>query len=357
MKRILQISMTKIIGGIESFQRNLFSHIDRAEYPFDFVTTYQDAALIPTVEALGGRVHHLPPQKTVIPYCIALYRLLKRENYHAVHIHKNSCANPMAIFVSRLAGVKQIIVHSHSTAAIGGRHLHIFHYLFRPLVRRIATVRLACSQEAGRWLFGKNCDFTVIKNGIDTVRFSYNDENRRKYREELNLEGKLVIGHVGNFIHAKNHGFMIEIMAEVLKKQPDAVLMLVGRGDGRPAIEAYARQKGIADQVIFMGARNDVAELYSAMDVFLFPSLFEGLPIAGVEAQCADLPCLFSEGVSLQTILTDKAQRIPLDKGAAYWAEKVLECKDGSRGDVTEVLWEKGFDAGITAAFMEKVYG
>ncbi len=356
MKRILHLSMTGDIGGIASFQRNLFSHIDRAEYPFDFVTTYKNAALIPTVEALGGRVHHLPPQKTVIPYCIALYKLLKRENYHAVHIHKNSCANPMAIFVSWFAGIKNIIVHSHNTAAIGGRHLHIFHYLFRPLVRKIATVKLACSNEAGKWLFGKNCAFTEVKNGIDTEKFSFDQETRKTYRKELGVEEKFVIGHVGNYIPQKNHPFMIDIIAEILKKQPNSILMLVGGGDGMSAVQAYAKEKGVFDNVMFMGARMDAAQLYSAMDVFLFPSLHEGLPIAGVEAQCADLPCLISDAVSPEILLTDKALALPLDAGAACWADKILECQNDNRRDVTNCLRESGYDAGITAAFMEKVY-
>lgn len=361
-KKILHLSMTKSIGGIASFQKNLFDHIDRDSYTFEFVTTYRDAALISYFEEHGVKVHRLPPQKRVIKYCRALYRLLKQENYDAVHIHKNSCANPMAFVVCAKAGVLKIIAHSHNTASVGGRLADLFHYVFRPLVRRLSHVRLACSEQAADWLYGKkhtkDYPAEIIKNGIEIARFTYNIEIRDETRREFGWEDRIVFGHVGNYIPQKNHSFMIDVLAETLKSDPRVVLALIGRGDAMKDVKAYAEQKGVSDSVFFLGSRKDVERFYQAMDLFLFPSIHEGLPIAGVEAQAADLPCLFSDAITDEILLTDRAVVMPLSSDAASWAERALAlaAAGAERKDVSDILNAAGYDAVNTAKRMEKVY-
>lgn len=326
------------------------------------MTTYPDSALIPFLKENHGKVHSLPPQKTVLPYCLSLYKLLKTEKYDAVHIHKNSCANPMAFMVCRLAGVKKIIAHSHNTASVGGKFADIFHFLFRPLVRKLSNVKLACSPEAAMWLYGKrycenNDTVQIIKNGIDTELFSYNEKVRREVREKFGWKNQLVLGHVGNFIPQKNHDFMIDILSEVVKTEKNARLLFLGRGEAIDSVRKYAEKKGVSEYVEFMGSRTDTARFYQAMDMFLFPSLHEGLPIAGVEAQAADLPCLFSDAVTSEIMITDRAVSMPLEAGAAEWAKKSIAlAKTYGRKKVSEKIIASGYDAADMGKRMERIY-
>ncbi len=361
-KKILHLSLTKSIGGIASFQRNLFNNTDGSAVSFEFVTTYKDGALIPFFTENNVKIHCLPPQKTVLPYCLSLYKLLKTENYDAVHMHKNSCANPMAFIICRIAGVKRIIAHSHNTASVGGRAADIFHFVFRPLVRKISNVKLACSEDAAVWLYGgkyvkNNNEIQIIKNGIDTALFSYSEKVRNKVRAEFGWENKLVLGHVGNFIPQKNHYFMVDIISEVIKSEENAVMLFLGRGDAMESVREYAVKKGVSEHIEFMGSRADIARFYQAMDLFLFPSFHEGLPIAGVEAQTADLPCLFSDAVTSEIMITDRAVSMPLDSGAAKWAEKaILLAKTYGRKNVADKIIESGYDAADMGKRMERIY-
>ena len=359
--RILHFSLTATLGGIETFQRNLFSKINKDEFEFEFVTTYSDAAVIPSLEEMGGKIHYLPPQKTIIPYCIKLYKLMKNGNYDAVHIHKNSCANPMVFIMAKLAGIKKIIAHSHNTSSINGGIVNAPHYLFRPLVRKISHTKIACSPEAAQWLFGKKyvIDNAVpfIKNGIDINKFSYNEETRKQMREELSFGEELIIGHIGNFIPQKNHYFMVDIMAEVIKILPDAKLLFIGRGEESKKVLQYAKEKGTLDNIIFMGSRSDVDKLYQAMDVFLFPSLHEGLPIAGVEAQTAGLLCYFSDAISKEIILTDNVIQLSLGMSGKEWAEIIAsKSKTFKRQNTSKTIIDAGYSIDSTAIIMEEIY-
>ena len=361
-KKILHLSLTKSIGGIASFQRNLFNNIDRSTILFEFVTTYPDSALIPFLEENNVKIHRLPPQKTVLPYCWSLYKLLKTEKYDAVHIHKNSCANPMAFIICYIAGVKRIIAHSHNTASVGGKAADIFHFLFRPLVRKISNIKLACSQEAAMWLYGekyfKNNDtIQIIKNGIDTDLFSYNENVRNEVRAEFGWDNKLVLGHVGNFIPQKNHYFMVDIISEAIKSEENTIILFFGRGDAMESVREYAIKKGVSEHIEFMGSRNDIARFYQAMDLFLFPSFHEGLPIAGVEAQTADLPCLFSDAITSEIMITDRAVSMPLDLGTAEWAKKSISlAKTHERNNVSDKITASGYDAADMGKRMGRIY-
>ena len=358
----MHLSLTKSIGGIASFQRNLFKSTDRKAISFEFATTYPNSALIPFLEENHVKIHRLPPQKTVLPYCSALYKLLKTEQYDAVHIHKNSCANPMAFVVCRLAGVKQIIAHSHNTASVGGKGADLFHFFFRPLVRNLSDRKLACSEEAAVWLYGKKYCKThdavrIIKNGIDVRLFSYDEKVRKEVRTEFGWEDQLILGHVGNFIPQKNHYFMVDILSEAVKIEKNTKLVFFGRGEAMDRVREYAVKKGVSERIEFMGSRSDIARFYQAMDLFLFPSFHEGLPIAGIEAQAADLPCLFSDAVTNEILITDRAVSMPLDSGALEWAKKAVSlAKTYGRKNVSDKITASGYDAAEMGKQMEQIY-
>lgn len=358
MKRVLHIQMTKSMGGIATVQKNLHTYIDREKYSFDFVTTYSDSALIPYAESLGARVFVLPPQKTVILYCIALYKLLKKENYDIIHIHKNSTANPMACIVAKLAGAKKIIMHSHNTGAISGKYADISHYIFRPLIRRIADKKVACSHEAGEWMFKNDSDVNVIYNGIDIEKYSFNPQIREDVREKISLSDKFVIGHVGNFILQKNHRFMIDVLERLIRIRPETVLLFIGRGPLMEDIKQYAESKNVSEHVRFMGTRDDVAQLYQAMDVFLFPSSYEGFGIAAVEAQSAGVPCVFSDVIIKDIIVIEKAVSLSLKTSVDEWAKTIIEIsKEPQREENSIKMINSKFSAKQMAREMEKIYG
>lgn len=355
--KVLHISLSKSIGGIAAFQKNLYSAMGRGSVEFSFVTTYPDAALKSYWTEQGAKVYLLPPQKTVFAYCAALYRLIRREGFDVAHIHKNSCANPMAFVVCKLAGVKKIIAHAHNTHAVGGAVANLVHYLFRPLVRKLAHVRLACAPEAGEWLFGKAYTATVVKNGIDTGCFAFDPQVRQAVREENRWQNRLVIGHVGNFFPAKNHVFMVDVIREAVKLDPKVLLVLVGQGADLPAVKACAKQAGVEEHIAFLGMRSDTHRLYQAMDVFLFPSLHEGLPIAGIEAQTAGLPCLFSDAITRDLAMGEGVVFKSLADSAASWAAQLLSMANTTaREKGRQAVLARGYDMGETAGFMEKLY-
>jgi len=232
-----------------------------------------------------------------------------------------------------------------------------FHFLFRPLVRKISTVHLACSKPAAAWLYGEPNDAVIVQNGIDLAKFAFDEEKRRQMRAELGVGDSLLFGHVGNFIAPKNHRFMIEIMAQVVKTEPTAKLLFAGRGDLMDEMKHYAKQCGVENNILFLGSRPDVDKLYQAMDALLFPSLHEGLPIAGLEAQAAGLPCLFSDGVTDEILVTDDARIYPLRNTAAQWAEQLIQmAKDGKRPQTAEAIARAGFDARQSTQTVENIY-
>ena len=361
-RKVLHLTLRSTIGGIESFQKNLFDNVGKDAASFEFVTVRPDCRLIDYFENNGGKVHILPQEKTVLPYCKALFKIMKENKYDAVHIHKNSCANPMAFIIARMAKVPMIIAHAHNTASVGGKIADFVHHLFRPLVRHLSDVKLACSKEAGEWIFGRKYarahDIPIVKNGIDINRFSFNKAVRDEVRSEYGWTDKTVFGHVGNFIPQKNHKFMVDITSEALKLNKDVITVFFGGGSAMEDIKKYAEEKSVKDNIVFMGPRADIHRFYQSMDLFLFPSIHEGLPIAGIEAQTADLPCLFSDAISPEITLTDRANSMSLEKSATAWAEKALElCENSNRNNVSDKITSCGFNAENTGKHMEKIYG
>ncbi len=356
VKKILHICITENFGGIESFQKSLFLNIDREKYHFDFIAISRNSSLIDFFKENGSEVYVLPSCKRIIGYCRAFYKIIKDGKYDVVHFHKNSCANSIGIFIAHFAGVKKIITHAHNTSSISGGVVNLFHHLFKPFVNRWSHIKLACSPEAGKWIFSDD-NFELIKNGIDIDKFKYNALIREETRNSLGLRDNFIIGHVGNFIPQKNHKFMVDIISEVVKFKENAVLMLVGRGDLMEETKKYAIEKGVIDNVRFLGSRTDAHNLYQAMDMFLFPSFHEGLPIAGVEAQTSGLPCFFSDAISDTIVLSDTVTYMSLELSAKEWAEKIIDVTaDFERKDISGIISDAGYDVKKTARRIEEIY-
>ena len=269
-------------GGVESVVMNYYRNIDRNKIQFHFLCD-EDSTDIPyeEIEKLGGKVIVIPPYQKLFKYQKELYRIFKENNYKIVHSHINALS-VFPLRIAKKAGVPIRIAHSHSTSNKKEWKKNILKMILRPLSKLYANNYFACTEYAGKWLFGKKIverkELNVINNAIDLKKFEFNENTRKALREELGIkEDILIIGHVGRFMKQKNHEFLIDVFEKAIKKENDIYLILVGQGPLEDKIKELAKEKGIEDKILFLGQRNDVNKLYQAMDIFVLPSLYEGL--------------------------------------------------------------------------------
>ena len=358
MIRVLQMIGSLNVGGSQTMILNIYRNIDRTKMQFDFVLDHpNETYFAEDVKALGAKIYTMPG------FNGSNAAEIKRDwnnffymhpEYKVLHSHVRSYAS-LYLPVAKKHGVKTII-HSHSTSNGTGAMAMAKNALQYPLKKQ-ADILMACSTEAGRWLYGEKAmqsdKYVFMPNGVDLERFSYNAEARKRLRKELGLEGKFVVGHVGRFMADKNHGFLVEAFAKLHEQEPNSTLLLVGEGALQLQTAQKAVQLGVAEDVIMTGNRNDVAELLSAMDVFAFPSIREGLPVTLIEAQAAGLPCLISENVSPDVDVSKLAKRLPID-APERWAEEML--KKQERMDVKTDIIKAGFDVKDSAKKMQELY-
>ena len=269
-------------GGVESVVMNYYRNIDRNRIQFHFLCD-EDSTDIPyeEIEKLGGKVIVIPPYQKLFKYQKELYRIFKENNYKIIHSHINA----LSVFPLRIAKKAKIpvrIAHSHSTSNKKEWKKNILKMILRPFSKLYANNYFACTEYAGKWLFGKKVverkELNVINNAIDLKKFEFNENTREDLRKELGIkEDVLVIGHVGRFMKQKNHEFLIDVFEKAIKQDDNIYLILVGQGPLEDKIKEMAKEKGIENKILFLGQRNDVNKLYQAMDIFVLPSLYEGL--------------------------------------------------------------------------------
>lgn len=300
-----------------------------------------------------------PYYKNPLAFTREINQVIRKNHYRIVPSNMNTLS-AFPLFAAWLAGVPVRILHNHSTSSPGETKRNIMKYILRPFARLFANRYLACSQLAAVWMYGKDLadsgKVTVINNAIDLSKYAFHQEKRKTLRKALGLGDKFVIGHVGRFVFPKNHVFLLDAFAAALKKKPHMVLLLIGDGQLRPKMEEKAQQLGIGAQVIFLGLRSDVQDLYNAMDLFVLPSHYEGLPVVGVEAQANGLSCLFSTAVTRETKLTKNAVFFDLSQGAERWAEKIVSCTGERNMEVEQEMREAGFDIDASALKLEHMY-
>ena len=328
--RVAQIIGKWIGGGVEAVVMNYYRHIDRSKIQFDFICD-EDSTNIPyeEIESLGGKVILIPPYQKVFKYHKALKKALKEENYKIVHSHINTLS-VFSLFAAKCAGVPVRIAHSHSTTNKKEKKKNLLKQILRPFSKVFATDYMCCSELAGRWLFGnKEYDkgnVYLLNNAIDLDKFKYDEKIRNEKRKEFNIDDDtLVIGHVGRFVEQKNHRFLIDIFNEVHKEKENSILMLVGQGPLMEEIKEKVKILGLEKNVMFLGQRNDTNELYQAMDLFLFPSLYEGLGMVVIEAQCSNLPCIVSNEVPEIVKNNDNVFFINLEENKYFWKKEIYK--------------------------------
>lgn len=355
--RVLQVVTNMDRGGLETMLMNYYRHIDRTKVQFDFLTHRQErAAYDDEIEALGGRIYRLP---RLVPwsksYLSELNRLFdEHPEYKIIHVHQD-CLSSVILKAAAKHDVPVRIAHSHSANQDKNIKYPIKLWYKRKIPRH-ATHLFACGKEAGDWMFS-GAPYQIVNNAIDAAAYTYDADKRGELRRQLGLADELVIGHVGNYTQPKNHPFLLEIFTALLKKEPNAVLLLVGGGEEMSQIREKARKLGIAEHVHFLGVRSDVADLMQAMDVFVFPSLYEGLPVTMVEAQAAGLPCIISDKVPSECILTEGLVDImTLSASPEAWAEKILAKRAIPRTDHRAEIAAHGFDITTEAVKLQEFY-
>ncbi len=331
--RVLQIIGFVCGGGVEAVIMNYYRNIDRNKIQFDFVIDgYEKTALDNEILSLGGKVYKVEPYtKNPLKNIYQIYRVIKDNNYQIVHSNMNTLS-VFSLFAAWLAGAKVRILHNHSTAVKSEKLRSAMKYILRPFAPVFANRYMACSKLAGEWMYGKknmqSGEVKVLNNAIDVDAFAYNENLRKKLRQDLNIdEDTLVIGHVGRFMYQKNHDFLIDIFNEIHKQKSNSLLLLIGDGPLRQSTEEKVKNYNLQDSVNFLGLRKDVKDLYNAMDVFVLPSWYEGLPVVSVEAQANGLPCFVSDKVSKECYLSSSMHFISLDKNADIWSKEILNSK------------------------------
>ncbi len=347
MKRILVYGMTSNRGGIESYLMNYFRRLVLKGIVFDFVTDYQEIAYKEEIEELGGKVYFIPNRRDGLLKHMKSLRniLLEHEEYKSVYFNILSASEVFTVLSAvGVKGVKRI-VHSHNNSVKTiGRHK-----VLRPLLTKISDVKLACSDEAAEFMFGSKSfrchEVKIIFNAIDVGKYQFDSKIRREVRDSLKLtENTFVVGHVGRMCHQKNSLFLLKIFNHIYKQNNNAVLLYVGDGEDREKVENAIEQYEIKENVLLLGMRNDVNELMQAMDVFLLPSRFEGLPVVLIEAQAAGLQCICSDRFTKKSDITGNVQFISLDKNVDYWTEAVMDRCEIERKDTTDMITKSGFN-------------
>lgn len=327
MIRILQCVNNMHRAGLETMLMNYYRHIDRTQVQFDFLTHRPDKSdYDDEILSLGGKVYYAPrlfPQNYPLYNNYMKHFFEEHPEYRIVHSHIDSMSY-LPLLAARKAGVPVRIAHSHNTA-IDWDFKYPMKQFYRLKLPSVANQFMACGDDAGRFLFGDR-KFYVLPNAVEARCFTYSHEKRVRVRSQLGIQGKLVIGHVGRFSPQKNHEYLIDIFCALLKQYSNAVLLLVGDGELEKQIREYARTHHVEEKIIFLGKQDDMGKLYQAMDVFVLPSFFEGLPVVGVEAQYADLPCIFSDRVPREVRFGRKCQFVSLSESPEVWAENILEC-------------------------------
>lgn len=355
--RVLQVVPNMHRAGLETLIMNIYRNIDRQKVQFDFLVHYgQRFDYDDEIERLGGQIYRLTVREdnNFFKYLIDLDRFFSSHpEYKIVHGHMESFGFIYSHYAKKHSA-ETVIAHSHNAFVEPTLKGFMKNMMNRPW-KRTATDLFACSEKAGKFMFGDK-PFRVINNGVETERFAYDAKTRSLLRNEMGLEDKTVIGHVGRFDPQKNHDFLLEIFSEYLKLDKKAVLLLVGDGPLFDKIMEKAKALGISDSVRFLGVRSDVDKLYQVFDILMLPSLFEGLPVVGVEAQCAGLPMLTSDEVTAEVEITDLVCRFPLSASADEWAMKISEMITEERVSHHREVAEKGYDIKNTAEFLQQFY-
>lgn len=351
MKRLLCLIGNMNTGGAETFLMKLYRNIDRTKYQMDFcINTKEECFYNREIRNLGGKIYYIPPKSSdVKEFKKQLTELIKKEQYDYVIRITSNAAGFMDLKIAKKAGARVCSARSSNSSDGASFKAKVIHYLSRLLYGKYVDVKFAPSDLAAEYTFGKTAlkkgKVSLLHNAVDLNIYHYYAKGREDIRKKFSIEDKKVIGHIGRFMHQKNHSFLLDIFYNIKKKEPNAVLLLVGgNGDLEESVRQKVADLGLEDSVIFAGIRSDIPQLLSAMDVFVMPSFFEGMPNTVIEAQATGLPCIIADTITKEANITGLVEYLPLTVSAEFWADKSLAAINDIRRDTKQDFLDNKYD-------------
>lgn len=358
MIRVLHYGLSSNLGGIETYLYKLYSNIDRSEYEFDFlINGFKKPYWHDEFTLMGSKFYHVTNRrKNPLKNIEDISNIFKNEKFDIIHFHLNSLSYTAPVHYA-LKYNCPVIVHSRNAGILKSKITRTFHKINSIRLPQDKITKLAVSDYAGEWMFKSQKDVTVINNGIEIEKYKYNINSRHKIRKELGLSEEKAIVHIGAMREQKNHMFLLEVFSKVIEKGINSKLILIGEGNLMQEVEKRIDQLNIKENVLLVGNRNDVSDILSASDIFLFPSFYEGFPNAVLEAQTSGLPCLITDKITDEVIVNENCVAMSLDSTANEWAQKLLtleECEDRYKAAID--VEEKGLSVKNEISKIEKIY-
>ncbi len=360
--RVLQIIGIVCGGGVEAVIMNYYRNINRENVQFDFIVDGKEKSLLDDeIESLGGKVYHVTAYKdNIFRYMYDVYKVMKNNQYSIIHDNMNTMSF-FSLLPAWIAGKPIRIIHNHTTNAKEDGCKYYMKKVLRHFAPLFANHYLACSVFAGEWMYGKKAmmsdDIKVINNAIDLKKFAYSRDLRKKLRSQYDIaDNEIIVGHVGRIAPQKNHMFLLDIFADFYKAHHNSRLMLIGDGPLREEVICRAKELGISRQVMLLGLRKNVYELYNVMDIFLLPSLYEGLPVVTVEAQANGVPACVSTAIPKEAVVLDNVKRLPLSAGAPVWRENMEDLLEKRNLSSADDMTSAGFSIKKEAVNLEGYY-
>lgn len=364
MNRILVFGMTENPGGVESFLVNYYRHINRDKVQFDFLcNSYNDVAYEQELIEMGARMFHITARSENLKKYKKELKNLFAEHYKewkAIWVNVCSLANIDYLKLAKKYGIRKRIIHSHNSQNMDNKLRGILHNINKKNITKYATDFWACSDDAAKWFYNELKNVVIIRNAIDVEKLSFDIDKRKKIRKNMGFNDSFIVGNVGRLHFQKNQKFVLDIFAEVIKRIPSAKLVLIGQGEDEAKLKERCKQLKIEENVLFMGIQKNIDEWLSAFDVFLFPSLFEGLSIAALEAQASGIPVLASANViSKEAKLNENFKFYSLDNTARDWAKQLLylreNCKREAKKCVMQNFMQSGYEINTEVKKLEKL--
>lgn len=361
VQRILCILSGLTAGGAETFVMKITRVLSATEYQFDFIVSEDGGCYTQEVLNRGGRIYKIPKRTEDFWGAMRGIRTIVRDNgYDKVLKLGNPPIAVLDLIAAKSGGARILAMRSCNALSGLSWKNRAMDALLRPVLNIVANVKIAPSMLAAEYTFGKRTAHKkvhLLHNGVDLYVFHYDQVGRSRVRQELSLENKLVVGHVGRFTRQKNHRYLLEVFAQIRAIREDAALLLVGTGELESSVRERVRELGLEDAVIFAGQRFDIPQLLSAMDVFVFPSFHEGMPNTVIEAQATGLPCVIADTITREADITGLVQYLPLEQPAAFWAERALTALTDQRMDTSQAFLEQGYDIESVARELLRLLG
>ena len=353
MKRVLCIISALVAGGAETFLMKVYRVLPPDAYQLDFIVSEENGCYTDEVLQRGGRIFVIPKRTEDFWGAMkAITNIVRQNKYEAVIKLGNPSIAGLDLIAARMGGAKKLAMRSCNAPTGLSAKDRCVNALFHPVLNTAANVKIAPSMLAAEFTFGKHHarkDVTLLHNGVDLDVFRFDEEGRKDIREEFSVQDRFVVGHIGRFHRQKNHRYLLEVFSKIREQRQDAALLIVGIGELEEQIREWAQELGLEESVIFAGQRFDIPRLLSAMDVFVFPSLHEGMPNTVIEAQATGLPCVIADTITPEADITGLVTYLPLTEDKKPWADMALSVASEGRRNTSADFIAKGYDIRMVA--------